>query len=63
VLKRRTAVAFTLAVGQMFFVPSVLAWFLVLALGVPAGWLVTDLRNRRCSIPASTASVNQLQLW
>ncbi len=63
VLKRCTAFAFSLAVLQMFLVPNVLAWFLVPALGVPVGWLVTDLRNRRCSIPASTDTVQQLQLW
>lgn len=63
VLKRCTALAFSLAVLQMFLVPSVIAWFLVPALGVPVGWLVTDLRNRRCSIPASTDTVQQLQLW
>ncbi len=63
VLKRCTALAFSLAVGQQMFAPNLWAWLLVPALGVLVGWLVTELRQRRCSIPASTDSVQQLQLW
>jgi hypothetical protein len=63
VLKRCTALAFTLAVAQQMIVPNLWAWLLVPALGVPVGWLVTGLRRRRCSIPASTDTVQQLQLW
>jgi hypothetical protein len=63
VLKRCTSAALGLAILQMFIVPNVLAWLLVPTLGVPVGWLVTALRNRRCSIPPITATVHQLSLW
>lgn len=64
VLKRCTALALSYAAAQqMFMVPNVWAWLLVPALGVLVGWFITGLRRRRCSIPASTDSVQQLQLW
>jgi hypothetical protein len=63
VLKRCTYAALGLAILQMFLVPNVVAWLLVPALGVPVGWLVTALRNRRCSIPPISATVQQLSLW
>jgi hypothetical protein len=36
---------------------------LVPVLGIPVGWLVTELRRRRCAIPPITATVQQLPLW
>jgi hypothetical protein len=63
VLKICVAEAISLATVQMFVIPNPVAWFLVPALGIPVGWLVTELRNRRCPIPPITATVQQLRLW
>jgi hypothetical protein len=63
VLKRCVAEAISLAILQMFLIPNPLAWLLVPVLGIPVGWLVTELRNRRCSIPPIMATVQQLPLW
>jgi hypothetical protein len=63
VLKTCVAAALSLATVQMFIVPNVMAWLLVPVLGIPVGWLVTELRRRRCAIPPITATVQQLPLW